>query len=52
MNRKAPRATIPGMTTLAPARPTWRVPAALLALTAAPVIAGAFRVTQLTTGAP
>jgi hypothetical protein len=39
------------MTTLAPAR-TWRVPAALLALTAVPVIAGAFRVTQLSTGGP
>lgn len=38
-------------TTLAPARPRWRVPTALVALTAVPALAGAFRVTQLTTGA-
>lgn len=37
------------MTTLA--RPRWRVPAALLVLTAVPVLAGAFRLTQLSTGA-
>ncbi len=40
------------MTTLAPARSRKRVTAALLALTAVPVAAGAFRVTQLSTGAP
>ncbi len=39
------------MATLAPARPRKRVTAALLALTAVPVIAGAFRVTELSTGA-
>ncbi|MFI7678204.1 DUF2306 domain-containing protein [Actinophytocola sp. NPDC049390] len=38
------------MTTLAPARSRKRVTAALLALTAVPVIAGAFRVTELGTG--
>ncbi|MBB4907732.1 DUF2306 domain-containing protein [Actinophytocola algeriensis] len=37
------------MTTLT--RTRWRVPAALLALSAVPVLAGAFRVTQLSTGA-
>ena len=37
------------MTTIT--RPRWRVPTALLALTAIPVGAGAFRVTQLGTGA-
>jgi hypothetical protein len=37
------------MTTIT--RPRWRVPTALLALTAVPVAAGAFRVTQLGTGA-
>jgi hypothetical protein len=37
------------MTTIT--RPRWRVPTALLALTAVPVIAGAFRVTELTSGA-
>ena len=39
------------MTTLAPARPRRLATAALLALTAVPVIAGAFRVTELSTGA-
>lgn len=38
--------------TSAPARRNLRVPAALLALTAVPVVAGAFRVTQLSTGGP
>lgn len=38
-------------TTLAPARRRWLVPAVLLALTVVPVLAGTFRVTQLTTGA-
>lgn len=32
-------------------RPRWRVPTALLVLTAVPVIAGAFRVTELSSGA-
>lgn len=40
------------MTTLAPARSRKRVTAALLALTAVPVAAGAFRVTQLSAGGP
>ena len=40
------------MTTLAPARPRKLVTAALLALTAVPVLAGAFRVTELSTGGP
>jgi hypothetical protein len=39
------------MTTLTRRPTTWRVPAALLALTAVPVLAGAFRVVQLGTGA-
>ena len=39
------------MTTTATARRRWVAPAALLALTAVPVLAGAFRVTQLSTGA-
>ena len=47
-----PHATISGMTTLAPARPKWGVIAALLALTAVPVIAGAFRLAELGTGGP
>ena len=42
-------ATIQGMTTIT--RPRWRVPTALLVLTAVPVIAGAFRVTELASGA-
>lgn len=49
MSAGPPPATIVGMTTLT--RTRWRVPTALLALTAVPVIAGAFRVTQLSTGA-
>ncbi|MGB3444836.1 MAG: DUF2306 domain-containing protein [Actinophytocola sp.] len=39
------------MTTLARPRWRWQVPTALLTLTAVPVLAGAFRVTQLSTGA-
>ena len=39
------------MTTTVTARRRWVAPAALLALTAVPVLAGAFRVTQLSTGA-
>src|SRR5262245_49492636 len=39
------------MTTTAPTRRRWVAPTALLTLTAVPVIAGAFRVTQLSTGA-
>lgn len=39
------------MTTRTRARPQWRVPAALITLSAVPVVAGAFRVTQLAGGA-
>jgi uncharacterized membrane protein YozB (DUF420 family) len=39
------------MTTTATARRRWVAPTALLALTAVPVLAGAFRVTQLSAGA-
>ena len=39
------------MTTRTKARPQWRVPAALILLSAVPVVAGAFRVVQLTGGA-
>lgn len=50
MSPRPRAATIQGMTTTL-TRPRWRVPTALLALTAVPVIAGAFRVTELSSGA-
>jgi uncharacterized membrane protein len=40
------------MTTRTRARPQWRVPAGLIALSLVPVLAGAVRVAQLTVGAP
>jgi uncharacterized membrane protein len=52
MSQPVPGGTIVCMTTRTRARPRWRVPAALLALSFVPVLGGAIRVTQLTGGAP
>jgi uncharacterized membrane protein len=51
MNRAAPAGTISFVTTRTLTRPRWRVPAALIALSFVPVLAGAFRLTELTGGA-
>ena len=40
------------MTIQTSTRRQWRVPAALMVLCAVPVLAGAFRIAQLTSGAP
>jgi uncharacterized membrane protein len=50
MKPAAPVGSISVVTTT-PARPRWRVPTALIALSFIPVLAGAFRVTALTGGA-
>lgn len=47
MSRTGPGRDDLTMTTQAPSRPRWRVPAALIALSAVPVLGGAFRVAQL-----
>lgn len=51
MSRAAHTGTISAMTTEVRARPRWRVPAALIVLSAVPVLAGAVRVVQLAAGA-
>lgn len=52
MIRAAPVGTIDAMTTTRnPARPRWRLPAALILFSAIPVVAGMFRTVQLVAGA-
>jgi hypothetical protein len=52
MNQRVPVGRIVAMTTRTRTGPRWWVPAARLALSVAPVVGGAVRVTELTGGAP